>query len=184
MRNTVLKGKNVILRSIHTNDLPLLWQLIYGEEKPEWKEWDAPYFPLKRIEYEAYKNQMIYQFQQNDIESRLIVEVDKKIIGTVSCYWEHKPSNWLEIGIVIYDSAYWSGGYGTESLNIWMAYLFTNLSLVRIGLTTWSGNRRMMRVAEKLGMQLEGRLRKCRLHNGIYYDSIRMGILREEWEGY
>lgn len=40
----------------------------------------------------------------------------------------------------------------------------------------------MIRVAEKIGMQLEGRLRKCRLYNGKYYDSIRMGILKEEWE--
>lgn len=40
----------------------------------------------------------------------------------------------------------------------------------------------MMRLGEKLGMKLEGRLRKCRLVNGKYYDSIRMGILREEWE--
>ena len=29
---------------------------------------------------------------------------------------------------------------------------------------------------------LEGRMRKCRYYEGVYYDSIRMGILREEWE--
>jgi RimJ/RimL family protein N-acetyltransferase len=49
-------------------------------------------------------------------------------------------------------------------------------------LTTWSGNPRMIRCAEKLGMRLEGRMRKCRYYNGEYYDSIRMGILREEWD--
>lgn len=31
-------------------------------------------------------------------------------------------------------------------------------------------------------MIMEGRMRKCRYYNGEYYDSIRMGILREEWE--
>lgn len=40
---------------------------------------------------------------------------------------------------------------------------------------------RMIRVGEKLGMQMEARLRKCRYYNGTYYDSIRMGLLREEW---
>ncbi len=39
-----------------------------------------------------------------------------------------------------------------------------------------------MKVAEKLRMKLEGRLRKCRFYNDEYYDSIRMGVLREEWE--
>jgi RimJ/RimL family protein N-acetyltransferase len=58
------------------------------------------------------------------------------------------------------------------------------MPLVRIGLTTWSGNQRMIRCAEKLGMKLEGRLRKCRFYNGEYYDSIRMGVLREEWDNF
>jgi len=40
----------------------------------------------------------------------------------------------------------------------------------------------MIKVGEKLGMMMEARLRKCRFYNGEYYDSIRMGILREEWE--
>jgi len=39
-----------------------------------------------------------------------------------------------------------------------------------------------MKVAEKIGMSLEGRMRKCRYYNGTYYDSIRMGMIREEWE--
>ena len=56
-------------------------------------------------------------------------------------------------------------------------------ALVRVGLTTWSGNERMIRVAEKLGMQMEARIRKVRYYDGHYYDSIRMGILREEWTG-
>jgi len=54
--------------------------------------------------------------------------------------------------------------------------------LVRVGYTTWSGNARMIKVGEKLGMTMEARLRKVRFWNGTYYDSIRMGILREEWE--
>jgi len=39
----------------------------------------------------------------------------------------------------------------------------------------------MMRLAEKLGLILEGRLRKVRYYNGTYYDSVKYGILREEF---
>jgi RimJ/RimL family protein N-acetyltransferase len=28
---------------------------------------------------------------------------------------------------------------------------------------------------------LEGTLRRCRFYNGVYYDAIRLGVLREEW---
>ena len=40
----------------------------------------------------------------------------------------------------------------------------------------------MIRVGKKLGMQMEARIRKVRYYEGVYYDSIRMGILRGEWE--
>ena len=110
------------------------------------------------------------------------IEVDRKLIGTVSYYWEHKPSNWLEMGIGIYDTDYWNGGYGTRALKLWITHLFNTLPLVRVGFTTWSGNLRMIKVGEKLGMQMEARLRKFRYYNNEYYDSIRMGLLREEWK--
>lgn len=38
-----------------------------------------------------------------------------------------------------------------------------------------------MKVAEKIGMRLEGRIRQVRVVDDVRYDSIRMGVLREEW---
>ncbi|MBM7553004.1 RimJ/RimL family protein N-acetyltransferase [Thalassobacillus pellis] len=184
-RMTYIPGEKVILRSIKEEDHPYLWKLIYGEQEPEWKKWDAPYYPLEphTLEsYRSYERARIERLPENEPDSRLIIEVDDVIIGTVSYYWEHKPSLWLEVGIGIYRPEYWSGGYGTEALSLWITHLFQQLPLARVGLTTWSRNQRMMRVAEKLGMKLEGRMRKCRIYEGKHYDSIRMGILREEWE--
>jgi RimJ/RimL family protein N-acetyltransferase len=172
--------KELVIRSIREDDLPKLWNMIYKEKLPEWKKWDAPYFEHKHVPYDEYiksKENIVNQ------EDRLVIEVNGEIIGTVGYYWEHEPSNWLEIGIVIYQPEYWSGGYGTRVLRLWINHLFTTLPLVRVGYTTWSGNERMIKVGEKLGMEMEARLRKCRYYNGEYYDSIRMGLLREEWEG-
>ncbi len=180
-----IEGKLVTLRSITDQDIPVLWELIYGEEEPEWKKWDAPYYPLEPHTLETYRSHehaRQERLKQQEPDSRLIIEVDDTIIGTVTYYWEHKPSLWLEVGIGIYNVNYWNGGYGTEALTLWIDYLFTQLPLARVGLTTWSKNQRMMRVGEKLGMKLEGRMRKCRIHEGRYYDSIRMGVLREEWQ--
>lgn len=38
-----------------------------------------------------------------------------------------------------------------------------------------------MRTAEKLGMTKEAHIRKVRYWQGHYHDSIKYGILREEW---
>lgn len=50
-----------------------------------------------------------------------------------------------------------------------------------IGSVTWSGNLRMMRLAEKLGLKKEAVYRKARIVDHTYYDSVSYGILRDEW---
>jgi len=183
IKNIHIQGEKVVLRSITYEDYHSLWKWIHGEKNPEWKKWDAPYFSLEPKTYEQFCEEMERLLKEEEqVPKRLLIEVNEQIIGTVSYYWEHKESNWLEAGIVIYNPDYWNGGYGTEALKLWIDYLFEKMPLVRVGITTWSGNKRMIRCAEKLGLKLEGRLRKCRLYNGKYYDSIRMGVLREEWD--
>lgn len=173
------KDDDLIIRPIVDEDVPKLWLLMYKEETPEWTKWDAPYFEHKHIPFEEYLS------KKEDIVAQdncWVIEVSGEVIGTVSYYWEHKPSYWIEMGIVIYNPVFWSGGYGTRVIRLWINHLFQKLPLVRVGFTTWSGNERMVKLGEKLGMTMEARMRKCRLYNGQYYDSIRMGLLREEWE--
>ncbi|WP_437349956.1 GNAT family N-acetyltransferase [Paenibacillus humicus] len=167
----------VILRKIEDRDLFRIWELAYKDEAPEWKKWDAPYYEHNPVPYEEFLSDKD-AFAQN----RWVIETAGSVIGTAGFYWEHEPSLWSEMGIVIYEPQYWSGGYGTEAIRLLMREMFSSMPLVRVGYTTWSGNKRMIRVGEKLGMTMEARLRKCRYWNGEYYDSIRMGILREEWE--
>ncbi|SFJ90046.1 Protein N-acetyltransferase, RimJ/RimL family [Halobacillus dabanensis] len=183
-KTTKLYGELVTLRTIEEEDIPTLYHLIYNGENPEWKKWDAPYYPLEPHTLDSYRSHELARkdrLESLEPDSRLIIEVDGQIIGTVTYYWEHKASLWLEVGIGIYDPDYWNGGYGSDAMSIWIDHLFRSLPLVRVGLTTWSRNERMMRVGKKMGMKIEGRLRKCRIFEGAYYDSIRMGILREEW---
>lgn len=182
MAKIVQSGKKVTLRTPEQSDIPILYSLRYGQEKPEWKNFDAPYFPLDACTESEFQQRIEQKNNSNEIPDEMIIEVEGKIIGVITFYWEYKPTRWLEIGIVIYLPEYWSGGYGSEACVLWIDYLFSQLEIERVGLTTWSGNPRMMRCAEKIGMQLEGRMRKCRYYNGEYYDSIRMGVLRDEWE--
>ncbi|MFQ3546047.1 GNAT family protein [Halobacillus rhizosphaerae] len=185
LKKVALRGEKVFLRSLNEEDLPILWKLIYGDKDPVWKKWDAPYYSLEPHTLESYRSHehaRVERLKRDEPDSRLVIIVQNKIIGTVTYYWEHKPSLWLEIGIGIYNPAFWCNGYGTEALGLWIEHLFNSLPIERVGLTTWSKNERMMHVGKKLGMKLEGRLRKCRFFEGTFYDSIRMGILREEWE--
>jgi len=39
----------------------------------------------------------------------------------------------------------------------------------------------MIRLAQKIGMIEEGRIRKVRFWQNQYWDSVKFGILRDEW---
>jgi RimJ/RimL family protein N-acetyltransferase len=174
------KDQELSIRPIRKEDLKRLWELVYKDEAPEWKKWDAPYFPHKSVPFKQFMGKTAPKWIGN--ENHWVITVNEEVCGMVSYYFEDDQAKWLEMGIVLYESDNWSKGLGTRTLKLWIQHIFTTLPLVRVGLTTWSGNKRMIRVAEKLGMQMEARIRKVRYYEGHYYDSIRMGILREEWE--
>ncbi len=62
----------------------------------------------------------------------------------------------MELGIIIFNEAYWGQGIGSVALPLWIDTVFAeHPDLVRIGLSTWSGNTRMMHLAEKTGLHQE-----------------------------
>lgn len=172
----------VKIKPIRYEELSYLWQIGFSDKGiPEWKQWDGPYFddyrPTTETEFIGTYETLVRQ------EKLIGIYVDERLIGQVTRYWENEKTRWLEIGIIIYESEYWNGGYGTEALTQWITQTFQDIPLIeRVGLTTWSGNNRMMRVAEKLGMKQEACIRKVRYWQGVYYDSVKYGVLREEWK--
>lgn len=88
----------------------------------------------------------------------------------------------MEIGIVIFNEKYWGKSIGFHALFLWVNEIFEIYpDLIRLGMTTWSGNKRMMSLAEKLGFKKEAEYQKARIVNNEFYDSISYGILKEEW---
>lgn len=168
----------ITVRQAETSECEFFYQLKHADMR--WKETDAPYFPYEKPTLEEFRNGCFKRLCEDP--SQQVIVVDDKIIGSIGFYWEHEPSRWLEIGLAIFDSNYWGQGIGKIALQQWITRVFATQEVARVGLTTWSGNVGMMHLAEKLGMQKEAQIRKVRYHNGIYYDSIRYGVLREEWE--
>ncbi len=167
----------VSIRAAQSHEARQIHRLITQHQK--WVQFNAPYFEGQQPDYESFLCKIFDSLQKGD-ERQLIV-VDGQIVGSVNAYWECKKTRWLEAGIVIYNDAYWGRGIASLALRQWINVLYERETLERIGLTTWSGNPRMMALASKLGFKLEGQLRKVRYYNGQYHDAIRYGVLRSEW---
>ncbi|MCD4820396.1 MAG: GNAT family N-acetyltransferase [Candidatus Cloacimonetes bacterium] len=179
-------GNQIVLRDWKEKDIEEYYH--WNSGKFLWLDFDGPYYPsISKTELEKRINFLKSQMREKsfpEIRKRIVIVRPKsdRLIGILSRYWINKETFWLAAGISIYDDSYWNNGIGFEALGLWIQYLFDNFSeIVRLDLKTWSGNLGMMKLAEKLGFTLEARFRKARIVDGIYYDSIGYGILREEW---
>ncbi|WP_075767511.1 GNAT family N-acetyltransferase [Photobacterium proteolyticum] len=165
------------LRVATSEDKLPLYSLLTTDE--EWTKFNGPYFPYSTPTLEEFESGMFKRLCEG-IDA-LLIEFQGEVIGSVSYYWEDQRTRWLEVGVIIYDSRYWNKGVGRKALIPWITHLFNTLEIARVGLTTWSGNPRMVACAQSIGMTLEARLRKVRYFQGQYYDSVKLGVLREEW---
>lgn len=174
------------LRQLQKNDL----ENYYYWNLPEraFHQFNGPYFKIETEEALRQRvDQMKEKFEKGTFQHRdsfkVIADADTdELIGTVSWYWKSEETLWLEVGIVIFNENYWGRGIGYKALSMWIDEVFKmRPDIVRIGLTTWSGNERMMKLSEKLGMAQEACYRKARIVKGTYYDSVSYGILKEAW---
>ncbi|ELZ95099.1 protein N-acetyltransferase-like protein [Haloferax mucosum ATCC BAA-1512] len=74
-------------------------------------------------------------------------------------------------------------GYGRESVSLAIDYTFRTYDTPAIGAAAFDYNDASRGLLESLGFVEEGRQRKCIYVNGAYRDTIRYGLLREEWRG-
>jgi len=87
------------------------------------------------------------------------------------------------LGANIIEADYWGGGYGTDALLLLVDYAFDTLDMRRLFLITMTLNERVLRQMEKVGFLLEGRMRQATVADGVPYDVVIYGLLREEWPG-
>ncbi|KRM05277.1 acetyltransferase [Liquorilactobacillus ghanensis DSM 18630] len=179
---TQINKLKIELRQLKQAELAKFWQLAFSDTEAEWINWNGPYFAeslpnkLEFIQGISSKDYLINPFKK-------IIWVDNQMVGMVSArYVDGDLKRWLEIGICLYQSATWRQHIGYYSLKLWLDQLFRETDLPHIGLTTWSGNYRMLGLAEKLGMKKEAQVRQVRYWQNQYWDSVKYGILRTEWQ--
>jgi RimJ/RimL family protein N-acetyltransferase len=181
-----LAGKQIVVRDWVLEDLPVLRDWLHPGH--EWQKLDGPYYPQPSAEdTERLVERVAERIKSGDwADPRMVLAIadasTNELLGRVSWYWQSVETRWLSAGLVIFSPSNWGRGLGYEALGLWSEYLLAAMpELVRLDLRTWSGNRGMMRLAEKLGYQQEATFRRARIVAGEYYDGLGYGILREEW---
>jgi len=169
----VLEGKNVNLRIVEKEDLPLLaeWfnQLeVFGEYNP--------LHQMSRTDVEKILE------TPNEEKPFIIEKKDGGKVGFITHFCVlHVAGRQLEIGYSLVPNER-GKGYCSEAVKIMADYLFLSKAIERVQAQTDPRNAASQKVLEKAGFKKEGILRKNFFIRGEWRDACIYSILREEWK--
>jgi RimJ/RimL family protein N-acetyltransferase len=166
----LLEGKNVNLRVVEREDLPLLTEWLNNPEYAgEFMWWPQKSRTEREKEYDNLPPDSKWFF---------IEKKDATKIGDIGHFMFGKL---LEIYYYLVSSER-GKDYGTEAIMIMVDYLFLSRELMRVQATADVSNIASQRVLEKAGFKKEGVIRKSGFNRGRWCDDCLYSILREEWK--
>jgi ribosomal-protein-alanine N-acetyltransferase len=110
----------------------------------------------------------------------VVLQAEDRLIGWCSLDITSQKHHEAELGYALHRRS-WGRGYSTEAAQAILTFGFTSLDLHRVFATCSPENAASERVLQKLGMQLEGRLRGNKWSKGRWRDSLLYAILANEW---
>jgi len=167
----LLEGRNVNLRVMEKEDLPLLQEWL---NNPKFMGEFLPITQWSRAELEK-------QAEVNPFEMKpfMIEHKDGSKIGYMNHFFMlHPMSKLLEIAYGVLPSER-GKGYCTEAAQLMVDYLFLSMDVSRVQILVAKRNKASQRVAEKAGFTREGTIRRSVSGER---DSYVYSILREEWK--
>ncbi len=177
MKTPFMVSPQAYLRGLERDDLPKMveWindhdvtRLLFMGERPA---------NVELLEEQWEKD----QHNHNEITFAVCTK-DDVFIGTTGLYSINWTARSAEFRIFLGEKAYWNRGIGTECTKLMVVYGFDRLNLNRIWLGVNAENKGGVRAYEKSGFVREGVLRQEQYRNFRYYDVVRMGILRSDYE--
>jgi RimJ/RimL family protein N-acetyltransferase len=171
----LLEGKNVNLRIVEKEDIPLITEWWNSLEV----NGDYEFFPqMSKAEMEKQIEKWSSEPSPFERKVFLIEKKDGSKIGSIG----HFPvSKVFEIGYAIIPTER-GKGYCSEAVKIMVDYLFLSKSIVRVQAITEVRNVGSQKVLEKNGFKKEGVVRKSCFARGEWRDMFLFSILREEWK--
>lgn len=177
MKTPYMVGQKVYVRGLERADLSDMVEWINDHDVTSLLFMGERPASLQLLEKQWEQDQR----SQKDIVFAVCTK-DDTFIGTTGLYVINWIASSAEYRIFLGDKGYWNRGLGTECTKLVVVYGFERLNLNRIYLGVNAENKGGIRAYEKAGFIREGVLRQEQYRNFRYYDVIRMGILRSDYE--
>ncbi len=123
-----------------------------------------------------------FQHSTTDLLFAIIDRKTNKHIGNVTLNHIHPIHRTADTGLMIGDKAFWGKGYAFETWTLLIDFAFTQLGLRKIIAGAVAGHEGSLLVLKRLGFRQEGVFRGEFFLDGIYLDTLRMGLFQREFK--
>jgi len=171
----MIKGKNVVLRTVRPEELDYLYNLIYNINEK------GPYWHLNIQSFNDFRKEYERTGFWTPDEGRMIIEnKEGTIVGEILYFKGLDYQVDYEVGYELFSEEYAGRGYMSEALLLFCAYMFSFRPIRRIQVNVMEDNIASRRVVEKCGFTYEGTMRQATFHRGRYHNLRLYSLLREE----
>lgn len=168
-------GKEVIIREAERDDAEQMinfYNFVGGET--DFLSFGKDDFKKNPAEYENYIEDI--KKEQNSIILLAIAEGEIIGIATINSNQKARIRHVGVLGIVI-EKRYWGLGLGRKLMNLLINWAKTNNITKKILLLTNENNIAAQELYKKIGFIEEGLLKKDNYINGVYYNTVIMGLI-------
>lgn len=149
--DTVLRTPRCTLRAPTEADIPMVWSATRVPGFNDGMRWDPPSSLDELVEVTRRNRD---EWAAGRVYSFTLIDASDTPLGRVGLHSLSPDGTWA-IGYWVHPD-HWGRGYATEAAHAALDFAFTALRAKRVLLTHATWNHASRRVAEKLGMRLEG----------------------------
>ena len=151
----------------------------------EWQYYDEPDRPYTGISLEEFNQRLEERRRHPSTNSHgwHIDTIEGQHIGWINYYCLDAQAKRAYVGICLPEEETWGRGYGPEAVRLLVDHLFAEMDLQEIRTATWTGNKRMMRCADKCGFTEVARMPHSAEFSarGEPLERIEFSVCREDW---
>ena len=175
----IFHGERVRIRGIEESDFEnyFAWEQDTESSRLDYEIW----FPTSTTSRRDWVHSQARQTGEGDLFRFTIVTLDGTVVGSLNTHTVNRRNGTFMYGLFI-DAAYRKNGYATDALRILFRYFFHERGYQKVNAEVFAFNEPSIRLHERFGFTLEGRLRRMIFTGGQYHDTLAYGLTREEFE--
>jgi RimJ/RimL family protein N-acetyltransferase len=179
MGDNFWQGERVRLRALEPGDAEA--HFLWNHDSEMARNLDFVWPPSSRESVRRWAERTAAQGMEGDAFHWVIEDAAGELVGAINTHHCDRRVGTFEYGVAV-RSEHQRKGYAAEAIALVLRYFFEELRYQKVTVHIHSENVGSLRLHERLGFQLEGRLRRMGYTHGRYLDDMVYGLTREEFQ--